>query len=279
MPPAIACIVLLPHLYLNFAHPTGSPSNPPVSLDSLNAILTANAGPILFGMVALLAMGGSIWAWRFRERRAIVALGLGWVLIPLVLFVFARAAIGMPTLSPRYDVFAIPGACVLAACGLAAVHTYWRPGAIIATLIIVAVAIPMQISVRTKGAHDQAAHRLAVLLGQPGLADLPIVAASGGIRDTVDAARYPLRIITPPSASPSPVVVIVAASADSIAHGSSPYLQSGGPWRPVVRCAPGANALLAVLAVPGAILPAGDPESLARQLNAAMPRARCVATP
>ena len=278
VPPAIAFLILLPHIYLNYAHPTGSPSNPPASLGSLRAILTANAGPILFVIGALLAIGGSVWTWQFRERRAIVATGLGWVLLPLLLFMIARAVIGMPTLSPRYYVVAIPGVCLLAACGLAALYSLWRPGAVIALVVVVALAIPMQISVRASDAHDPAGRRLVTLLGQPELAGLPIVAAGGNIQVTLDAATYPNSILTPSNADPQPVAVIVAARPSTLAHSNSPYLQPQGPWRPVVQCMPGSEAVL-IVAADGAGVPAGDAETLARRLNAAVPRSRCVVAP
>jgi len=278
-PLAIAAIVLLPHLYLNAAHPTGSPTNPPASLESLESIVTDDAGPILFGLVALLALIGSVWAWRSRDRRAIVALGLGWVLCPLVLFVLARAILGMPTLSPRYDLFAIPGLCLLAACGLSAVDSSSRPAAIVAALVLVAVALPTQVAVRSSAAHDPGSYRLASLLERPELAGLPIVAAGEGISETLDAATYPARMIAPRAAAARPVAVIVAGSAASLANGRTPYQQPGGPWRRVVECAPGPAALLGVEAVPGAGLPAGSPDALASQLNAAVPGANCTAEP
>jgi mannosyltransferase len=278
VPPAIAFVVLLPHIYLNYAHPTGSPSNPPVSAASLTSILTASLGPFLFGLVALLAIGGSVWAWRDRDRRAMVALGLGWVLIPLVLFVAARVVLGIPTLSPRYYVVAIPGSCLLAACGLAALYARWHAAAIVAMAIIAVLAVPGQISVRTRDAHDPAGYRLARLLRQPALAGLPVVAANRHLAEEVDAATYPDNLIAPSTETPQPIAIVVAAGAAPRAIGGTPYLQPGGPWRPVVRCTPGAATVL-IMATPEAHLPAADPRALARRLNASMPRANCNVEP
>ena len=79
VPPAVAVFVLLPHVYLNLRHPTGSPSNPAATPRNIAVMMAAGEGRLLAAMTALLAVGGSVWAWRFRDRRAIVALGAGWV--------------------------------------------------------------------------------------------------------------------------------------------------------------------------------------------------------
>lgn len=292
VPPAVAVIALLPHIYLNAGHPTGSPTNPAVSLSSVAAM--ANVGALCGGevdcrdiplaagvtlMTALLAVGGCAWAWRFRERRVVVALGVGWVLVPLLCFVGARAVLGMPTLVSRYIFFAIPGACILAALGLDALYRHWRPGAAIALGVIIALSVPQQISVRSPGSHSADVYRLGLLLRQPGLAGLPVVAGTRELKLTVDAATYPKRVIAPATAAPGPVAVAVVAGSALSATTRSPYLKPGSPWRPVVRCRLGASGFLEVVATPGASVPSGTPGDLARQLNVAVPGSRCVAPP
>jgi len=280
VPPAIALIVLLPHIYLNISNPTGSPSNPAVSLRSVVDLVDAG-GRWITVAAGLLAVAGSVWAWRFRERRALVALGMGWVLIPFVSFVGVRAVSEIPTLASRYYVFALPGACVLAALGLEALFRFWRPGAIVGLGIVAALALPGQVSVRSPGSHDVNTFRLGLLLRQPELAGLPVVAATRTLELIVDASTYPVRVITPPTAAAQPVVVVVTR--DSVVNAGIPYRYADSSWRPVLQCTLGGarerRVVLEVVAMPGAGFPAGDADTLARQLNAAISRSRCVAVP
>jgi mannosyltransferase len=275
VPPAAAAIVLLPHLALNALHPTGTPSNPPVSLRSLAALVVGNyEGIILPAVMALLAIGGSLWAWQSPGRRAIVALGVGWVMLPVLSYVLARSLLGMPTLAPRYVIFLFPGGCLLAALGLAALYARWRAAAVVALVVVALIAVPQQVAVRSVAAHKPATDRLGSLLRQPELAGLPIVALKPGVERTIDAATYPDRIRTPLNATPRAVAVIVWAGRPKIARSHSPYLVTGSPWQPAIRCTPGPTSIL-VMAKPEASVPTGDPARLARRLNAAVPGARC----
>lgn len=278
VPAVIAVIVLSPHLYLNLANPTGSPTNSAVSPSSVGRVVRQTFGLVTAPVVVLLAIGGSVWAWRSRDMRAIVALGVAWVLVPLLFFIVGRALLGIPTLSPRYYVFAIPGACLLAALGLAALRSRWPRGVFIALAAVVALAVPEQISVRAVESHSPDTYGLGLLLRQPSLAGLPVVAVNRGTGWTVDAATYPDRLVTPSTAAPQPVAVIVRKRAGGEGRFESAYFQSGAPWRPVVGCKLG-DVVVEVVAIPGASMPAGDAQTLAQLLNSRVAHSNCAAIP
>ncbi|MEI6624565.1 MAG: glycosyltransferase family 39 protein [Actinomycetes bacterium] len=276
VPPAIAVVVLAPHIYLNLKHPTGSPTNPPLSLHSVSAIAFGNfGGRLVTVLLAVLAVGGAIWAWRTPKFRAIVILGLGWAVFPMLIFMIARGVGGVPTLVARYYLFAIPGTALLAALGLAALWDWWKPAAVIVIVIVVALLIPQQFKVRAAGSHSVSTHRMGELLTQPELAGLPIVALNPQFAAKVNASTYPEKVLSPTAAPAQPVAVVVGGN-PMIAAADVVYLAPGSAWVPVVRCTLGSTGTVEVVATAQTKVPTGSPSTLARQLNSAVPGSHCV---
>ncbi|MEI8080958.1 MAG: glycosyltransferase family 39 protein [Actinomycetes bacterium] len=275
IPAAIAFVVLLPHIYLNLRHPTGSPSNPPLTLGSLSDIfLESFGGRWLAALVILLCLTGMIFGWLTPNQRPVVLLAVGWALFPLLCFMVARGLFGIPTLIARYYVFAIPGACLLAALGLAALFRWWWPAAVVIAALVVVAGIPEQVAVRSVDSHRVDAYRIVELIRQPALAGLPVVAANEKLGLRVDAASYPQTLLTGWNAAATPVAVVVDEVAGTT-NPQIPYLTAGNPWATVVRCAVGSVGSVSIVALPQAQIPLGTPTELAQTLNAAVPGARC----
>ncbi len=279
VPPAVASVVLLPHVYLNLAHPTGSPTNPPVSTRTLIKIATRSFGHWMSVAVALLAAGGTILAWRIPERRPVVVLGVAWVLVPLACFVLARGLLDMPTLSSRYFVFALPGACLVAALGLSALAGRSRVAGVVALIVVVALVLPPQVRVRSEGAHSPSLLRLRVLLHRPELAGLPVVTAAPAAVTMVGAAMYPDRVLVSPDATPQPVAIVVGPRYLPEGQAGSPYVREDGGWATAITCRQNRSPNVHIIVAPGATVPGGNPEALAETLTQTVRGYRCAVPP
>ena len=279
VPPAVASVVLLPHVYLNLAHPTGSPTNPPVSARTLVNDATKNFGRWSSLVVGLLATGGAILAWRIPERRPAVVLGVAWVVVPLACFVLARGLLDMPTLSSRYFVFVLPGACLVAALGLSALAARSRVAAVLALVVVFALVLPSQVRVRSEGAHSPSLLRLRVLLHRPELAGLPVTTAAAAPVWMVGAATYPDRILVPPDATPQPVAIVVGPRYVPKGQAGNPYVREDGGWGTAITCEQNWSPKVHIIVAPGATVPGGDPEALAETLSEAVRGYRCAVPP
>ena len=230
-------------------------------------------------VVALLAAGGAILAWRVAERRPAVVLGVAWVVVPLTCFVLARGLLDMPTLSSRYFVFALPGACLVAALGLSAVAARSRVAGVLALVVVVALVLPSQMRVRSEGAHSPSLLRLRVLLHRPELAGLPVATAVAAADTMVGAATYPDRVLVPPDATPQPVAIVVGPRYVTKGQAGNPYVREDGGWGTAIDCQQNQSPNVYIVVVPGATVPGGNPEALALTLSEAVRGYRCAVPP
>ena len=278
VPALIAVLVISPQIALNLLHPTGTPMNPELSLHTLGDVILNDIGRFLGVFVVALGIAGAVSAWRTPDRRAVAVLGLAWALVPLVEFAAARVLIGLPTLVDRYYVFAMPGVALLAGLGLDAVYRRWRIGVAIAIVVLVALALPDQLAARAVDGHDPEIYHLGQVLRQPELAGLPVATSTPHMREVLDTATFP-GVVPPAGPATSPVAIYLSrpptAREEAEAHVPSPYVSPGTAWRSVVRCTFGASAILDVLALPTATIPAGDPATLATRLHTEVPGAAC----
>jgi mannosyltransferase len=267
IPAAIAVALLAPLIYLNLAHPTGAPGNPAPTIVALGAMVGLNLGvllgPLLIGVAAL----GAAVGWQDLRCRPIAVLGVAWVTLPTVEFLGMRVLLGMPTLLDRYWVFAIPGVAILAGLGISAVHARRPRAALILLAVGLALSLPSQVALRAADAHRPDTYRLGLLLAQPELSGLPLVAATRTAGEFVNAATYPIQRQTDADAPAEPVALVAHMAATPTARFHGRYVEPDGPWRPVLECAFGDNVVVRVVAQPEAAIPAGSAERLATLLN------------
>ena len=202
-------------------------------------------------------------------------LGVAWTTLPALVYLAARILIDLPTLLDRYYVFALPGACLLAALGLRALERRWRPAVPLLLLLAVALSLPDQVAVRAVDAHRPDLYLLGQLLRQPELAGLPVVVPNQGVRDVVNAATYPDEVVAPTTAPIEPVAIVVRRDKMTPFSERLPYLAPGSPWHPAVQCRLGSLVVFEVVVVEGGGLPMGDSDALAELLRERVPGSGC----
>jgi mannosyltransferase len=85
VPAAIAVAVISPHIYLNFAHPTGSPTDGPLTVSSLVRLVRAMMPYELAAALGAISILGVIASARQRVYRPLLVLALAWTVIPPLL--------------------------------------------------------------------------------------------------------------------------------------------------------------------------------------------------
>lgn len=129
---------------------------PPVSLST---ILTYS--DVLFGgtVLALVLVALALFCLPLRFPSAIFA---AWALVPVAALVMV--SIVLPMFLPRYLVYTTPGWALMAGVALARLRPLWMASVIV---LIVALAVPAQLRMRTVGGHEQqATEQLAVVLAE-----------------------------------------------------------------------------------------------------------------
>jgi len=269
IPAAAAGILIVPHVLLNLAHPTGSPTAGPLSFRAI--IQTAESvmgGRWLFVSVAILALIGVGTTWQSPALRPAAILGLCWTVVPPVLLLVGKAAADLPILVPRYFVFCLPGACLLAALGLAWVFSRIKLVAIVVVIGLIALGLPRQLHIRAIDGHNTS-YVLGPLLTSAPLATMPKVVANDPAIRLVNSTTYPLSLLTTTVANGTPYVVVIERLRFSkLVKPDFVYYNATGPWRPVLTCRV-PDALVTIVKNTTAQPPPLDVGAVAAQLKSA----------
>ena len=237
VPAAVAVVVISPHIYLNLANPTGSPTDPPLSVSSFAGLVRASMPYGLVGCLAATAILGFLVALRRPALRPLAVVALAWTVVPPVLLLGAKLAIDLPVTRPRYVVFFMPGLAVLVALGLRRIAGLSRPLAVALLVAMAVLGLPRQIDIRSIDGHnrDQA---VAPLLRTATQLGIPIVPANNSVVRLVNAATYPQTLLRGPvdPATARYVAVVERTTFASSVPEDFPYYRQDGPWRQIVRC-------------------------------------------
>ncbi len=237
VPAAVAVLVISPHIYLNLANPTGSPTDPPLSISSVAGLVSASLPNGLAAGLAVPAVLGLLVSLRRPAMRPLAILALAWTVIPSVLLLSAKLAVDLPLTRPRYVVFLMPGLAVLVALGLRRLAGLHRALAVTVLTALAILGLPRQIDIRSIDGHnrDQA---LAPLLREANQLGIPIVPANNSAVRLINAATYPQTLLSGPvdPATAEYVTVVERTRFANTVPRDFPYYQADGPWRPILRC-------------------------------------------
>ena len=221
-------LVTLPFLLLVQRYARGQVSAPAVSLRSMAYIVAAFPAGVLkpwlapaFAVLALLLCGaGAVVTlrWPSVRVRPLAVVSLIWLIVPPVALTLVQIILGKPTLLARYWQFCLPAASILIAFFLVRVKA-WRPSmALVACGLLVLLALPAQIFVRSEDGHDGARwESLPRILDSEGLRALPI-SMHGDALDALlvyDHGQYHGRLFIRHSADKSGLVVPVLSASGS----------------------------------------------------------------
>jgi hypothetical protein len=189
--------VISPHIHLNLAHPTGSPTDGPLTVSALVGVLRVMMPYELAAALGAISILGIIASARQPVYRPLLVLALAWTVIPLLLLLSAKIAVDLPVTRSRYMPFVMPGLAMLAALGLRRISAVSASLAIIVLAMMTFLGFPRQIDIRSIDGHnrDQA---LAPLLRAAAQNKMPIVAANGPAVRLVNAATYPQNLLGGP---------------------------------------------------------------------------------
>ncbi len=163
----------------------------------------------------MLAVLGAVIGWRSdTDSRALIVLGLCWLVIPPALLTLLQVTTDSPGLVVRYWAFCLPALALLAAIGLRGISSKSWIAAGVCLAVIVALGAPRQLAIRTVNGHRGAQYAgLSQLLSVSSLESLPIwIGSSGRWRSLeaqqagITARRAPLIIDPAPSGSMTPLI-------------------------------------------------------------------------
>lgn len=138
LPAVSAGLVLLPHLMINLRHPTGSPTDGPITVSSLARLVHGLVPWPVALVLAVLIVLGIVAAVRQEAVRDSVVLALCWMIIPPLLLLGAKITVDLPATKVRYLVFVLPAVAWLSPIGLRWVARRSLP---VAILVLVLVAV------------------------------------------------------------------------------------------------------------------------------------------
>jgi mannosyltransferase len=237
IPAAIAVAVILPHIYLNLAHPTGSPTEGPLRVASLEHLVRAMMPYELAAALGALSILGIIASARQLVYRPLLVLALAWTVIPPLLLLCAKIAVDLPVTRSRYMVFVMPGLAMLVALGLRRITVISAPLAVTVLAVMTFLGLPRHIDIRSIDGHnhDQA---VAPLLGAAAQHGMPIVAANRSVVRLVNAATYPQNLLGGPvdPATTKYVAVVERTRFAQTVPDDFLFYQANGLWRQIVKC-------------------------------------------
>ena len=236
IPAGLAVLAISPHIWLNLAHPTGSPTDPPLSAGSLLYLVGQMWPSELAASLAVLALVGFAVGMRRARLRPALTLAVAWVLVPVILLLVAKVTADLPVTRVRYLVFVMPGVAWLVALGLRHLARLSTPVTIFLVMALAVIGLPRQIDIRQVDGHhtDQA---LAPLLRSARALEMAVVTANPQAVRLVNAATYPEVLLTKGAQRSTARYVAVVERldfADSV-DADFPYYRSSR-WRPIVRC-------------------------------------------
>jgi hypothetical protein len=236
-PAAIAVAVISPHLYLNLAHPTGSPTEGPLTVSSLVGLVRAMMPYKLAAALAAISILGVIASARQLVHRPLLVLALAWTVIPPLLLLGAKITVDLPVIRVRYMLFILPGLAMLVALGLRRIAAISAPVAVAVLVVMTFLGFPRHIDIRSIDGHnrDQA---LAPLLRAAAQNGMPIVVANRSAVRLVNAATYPQNLLgdTVDPASKKYVAVVERTRFAHTVPADFVYYQTNGPWRRIAKC-------------------------------------------
>jgi hypothetical protein len=118
IPSAVALVVIWPHIYLNLARPTGSPTEGPLTISSLMHLVQVTMPYELAAALGALSILGIVASVRRPGYRSLLVLALAWAVIPPLLLLGAKITLDLPVIRVRYMLFVMPGLAMLVALGL-----------------------------------------------------------------------------------------------------------------------------------------------------------------
>ena len=237
IPAAIAVAVISPHIYLNLAHPTGSPTEGPLTVSSLVHLVRAIMPYGLAAALVAIAILGIIASGRELVYRPLLVLALAWTVIPPLLLLAAKIAVDLPVTRSRYLLFVMPGLAMLVALGLRRIAVISAPLAVAVLVVMAFLGLPRQIDIRSIDGHngDQAVAPLLRAAAQNGM---PIVVANKSAVRLVNAATYPQNLLGAP-VDPATTKYVAVVERTRFAHtvpDDFPYYQANGLWRQILKC-------------------------------------------
>ncbi|HSU37439.1 MAG TPA: glycosyltransferase family 39 protein [Propionibacteriaceae bacterium] len=236
IPAGVGVLAITPHIWLNLAHPTGSPNDPPLAVGSLVNVVGEMMPSEMTAALCVLALVGFAAAIRDPRFRPALILAVAWVVVPTVLLLAAKVAVDLPVIRVRYVLFLMPGVALLVALGLRHLARLSTALAVILVLALALVGLPQQVDIRQIDGHhtDEA---LAPLLRSARALNIPVVTANAQAVRLVNAATYPEALLhTGPRPRSAPYVAVVerTAYADNVKADFAYYQLRR--WRPVVYC-------------------------------------------
>jgi mannosyltransferase len=237
VPAVVAVAVISPHIYLNVVHPTGSPTDGPLTFAAVVSLVRVMMPYGLAAALGALAILGVIASARQLRYRPLLVLALAWTLIPLLLLLTAKIAVDLPVTRSRYVLFVMPGVAMLVGLGLRYITAISVPLAIGVLAVMTFLALPRQIDIRSIDGHnrDQA---LAPLLRAAAQNGMPIVVANKPAIRLINAATYPEKLLST-SISPATTKYVAVVERTRFAHtvpDDFPYYQTNGVWRQILKC-------------------------------------------
>jgi mannosyltransferase len=237
IPAAIALVVISPYVYLNLAHPTGSPTEGPLTASSLVGLVQAMMPYALAAALAGIAILGVIASVRELVCRPLLVLALAWTVIPPLLLLGAKIAVELPVTRSRYILFVMPGLAMLVALGLQRIAVISTPLAVAVLVVLTVLGLPRQIDIRSIDGHN-GDQPLAPLLGAAAQNGMPIVVANSEAVRLVNAATYPQKLIGG-TVDPRTTKYLAVVERTRFAHtvpDDFPYYQANGIWRRILKC-------------------------------------------
>ncbi len=236
VPAGSAVLAISPHIYLNLAHPTGSPTDPALSAGSVAAVIGATMPVALAAALGVLALVGLAVGFRRPRLRSAVILASVWVCVPLALLVLAKVSVDLPVTRVRYLLFVMPGVAILAALGLRHLARLAAPITIFLLVLLALIGLPRQLAIRQVDGHhtDQA---LDPLMRSARDLQVPVVAAHVQAVRFANAATYPKTLLTSSRSELGTrhVAVVERTAYRRTVDPDFPYYRSDR-WRPVLRC-------------------------------------------
>ena len=237
LPAIVAVAVISPHIYLNLVHPTGSPTDGPLTLSSLVGLVQAMLPYGLAAALGAIAILGLITSVRELAYRRLLVLALAWTFIPPLLLLMAKIAVDLPVTRSRYLLFVMPGLAMLVALGLRYIAAISVPLVIAVLAMMTVLSLPRQIDIRSIDGHnrDQAVAPLLRAAAQNGI---PIVFANSSAIRLVNAATYPHDLLGAPvnPATTKYVAVVERIRFSHTVPDDFPYYQESGPWLRILKC-------------------------------------------
>jgi mannosyltransferase len=237
IPAAIAVVVIWPHVYLNVAHPTGSPTEGPLIISSLMHLVRVTMPYELVAALGALSILGIVASVGRPVYRPLLVLALAWAVIPPLLLLGAKITLDLPVIRVRYMLFVMPGLAMLVALGLRRIAAISAPLVVAVLVVMTFLGFPRQIDIRSIDGHnrDQA---LAPLLRAAAQNGMPIVVANRASVRLVNAATYPENLLgeTVDPATKKYVAVVERTRFAHTVPADFVYYQANGPWRQIAKC-------------------------------------------